>query len=270
MSDPQTWGRSHTQSLRYSHLFTNNMQDPMKLLLKVYSKIMRYFLSDKIFVCSGYGEYFMMIERFKISLPGNPILVEVGSLDGRDSIQLSKHFDCHVHCFEPNPVQIPKVLKNISDAGLHDRITLYPFAISCEPGVVDFWYSGENNPGASSLYQLSDNHEVRDHTSAHDQIRMSAECIRLDDWMDANEVTRIDLLFMDCQGSELQVLKSLGSKIDKIDNLILEGQFVQLYDDTPTIWEINDFLVNRGFELLSKNLIKIPGMKFNNFYYKRS
>lgn len=239
------------------------------LIKRVYGKCVRYLLRDKIFINPGYGEYLKMIEHFEIVLADNPVLVEVGSLDGRDSIQLAQYFSCRVHCFEPNPIQIPKVRANISGAGLDNRITLYPYAVSSESGTVDFMYSGEENPGASSLYAFSNDPSVSDHTAFHEQISMEVECIRLDGWMSSNSINCIDLLFMDCQGSELEVLKSLGARLADVNCILLEGQLTVLYEGTPTIWEIDDYLCSNGFKLMSNNLMKIPGLKFNNFYYKK-
>jgi hypothetical protein len=65
----------------------------------------------------------------------------------------------------------------------------------------------------------------------------------------------------------LDVIKSLGSKINNVKKIILEGQYVQLYENTPLIDEINDFLVKNNFKLKSNNLKRIFNKLFNNFYY---
>ena len=241
----------------------------LNFIKRLYQKFVRYLLRDQIFIQPGHGEYLKMIEHFKIVLPENSVLVEVGSLDGRDSIQLSQYFNCKVHSFEPNPIQISKVRANISAADLDNWITLYPCAVSSKSGTVKFIYSGEKNPGASSLYEFSSEPSVSDHTAAHERILMEVECVRLDEWMSSNSIKRIDLLFMDCQGSELEVIKSLGARLSDVNCILLEGQLTVLYEGTPTIWEIDDYLCSNGFKLISNNLRKIPGLKFNNFYYKK-
>ncbi len=243
--------------------------DFFKIIKIIYGKLVRYILRKKIFIHSGHGEYLRMIEHFKITLRENPILVEVGSLDGRDSIQLAEYYNCSVHCFEPNPIQIPKVRANISSAGLDNKITLHPYAVSSKPGKSNFIYSGEHNPGASSLFAFSKDPLAIEHTDSHEQIPMSVECVRLDDWMSTYNITHIDLLFMDCQGSELEVLKSLGARLSDVNCILLEGQLTVLYENTPTIWEIDEYLCALGFKLMSNNLSNIPGLRFNNFYYKK-
>jgi FkbM family methyltransferase len=240
-----------------------------KRLVALFGKPIRFLLRDKIFTQPGHGEYMRIIKRFNVVLGDNPLVVEVGSLDGMDSIQLSRHFDCNVHCFEPNPIQIPTVRANIASGGFQDRITLWPFAVNSKSGNFDFIYSGENNPGASSLYNFSQDTSALDHTLAHEQTMLRVECIRLDEWMSDNRIARIDLLCMDCQGAELDVLKGLGKRLANVQFVILEGQLVPLYDKAPTIWEIDAYLRSNGFKLVSNNLRKIPGIRFNNFLYQR-
>lgn len=202
----------------------------------------------------------MMIEHFRITLLENPILAEIGSLNGRDSIQLAEYYNCSVHCFEPNPIQIPTVRANTTSAGLDNMITLHPYAVNSKPGKSSFIYAGEHNLGASSLFAFSKDPLAIEHTNSHLQISMSVECVSVDDWMSMYSINHIDLLFIDCQGSELKVLKSLDARLSDVTCILLEGQLTVLYENTSTIWAIDGYLCALGFKLMSNNLCNIPGL----------
>jgi FkbM family methyltransferase len=229
--------------------------------------IKRAIYKNKDLSFHGAGEYLNIVNIFNISLEKNPTIVEVGSLDCMDAILIQKKFsNAKVYSFEANPKQIPLMEQNAKKNACD--ISIINNAVSESNSKIDFYYSGEGNPGASSIYQMSKSEEAIEHTLSHTQEKMSVESIRLETWMNKEGINKIDLLMLDTQGSELDVLKSLGKKIKNVNHIILEGQYVALYEDTPLIYEINDYLINEGFTLESNNLKRILRKRFNNFYYK--
>lgn len=230
------------------------------------NKLIKLVYRKKNLTFSGSGEYLNIINLYKIKLKNKPIIVEVGSLDANDAIMIKKFFaEAKIYSFEANPNQIKIMKNNINESNVD--IDVINSAVSCENGEIDFYYSGDDNPGASSIYKFSHNSDAIEHTDAHSEKLMHVKSIRLDEWMKNENLSSIDLLLIDTQGSELDVIKSLGSKINNVKKIILEGQYVQLYENTPLIDEINDFLVKNNFKLKSNNLKRIFNKLFNNFYY---
>ena len=58
------------------------------------------------------------------------------------------------------------------------------------------------------------------------------------------------MLVIDVQGLELEVLKGADFTLDKIDHVFCEINSDKLYEDSPTVDEINSLLSTKGFTLL--------------------
>ena len=240
----------------------------MFLLIKIKDKLVTLFNKDKLLAFPGKGEYINIVKRYKINLSEDPIIVEVGSLDCLDAIELQKYYKSKIYSFECNPFSLLNMRKNVYKLNLNNYITIVPMAVTEINGVIDFWMTIGNNPGASSIYKVKKSNKVLNHYKENIQRKIKVKSTRLDTWMNKYSIDKIDLLTIDVQGAELDVLKSLGNNLKFVNNIILEGQYVQYYENTPLIYEINKFLISNGFILKSKNLKKITRKNFNNFYYK--
>lgn len=76
------------------------------------------------------------------------------------------------------------------------------------------------------------------------QQEMPTPTVRLDD---ITEVSHIDLLKMDVQGSELTVLRSGKDKLSNAVAVMTEVSFMTLYEGQPTFGQIDTELRSRGF-----------------------
>lgn len=72
---------------------------------------------------------------------------------------------------------------------------------------------------------------------------------RLDAILDTTALTAPVLLKIDAQGSELDVLQSLGEQITAIDYIYVEASYIVLYQGQPLINDIIRLLDERGFYL---------------------
>jgi FkbM family methyltransferase len=72
----------------------------------------------------------------------------------------------------------------------------------------------------------------------------SAEIKTIDSFVHQNQVKRIDLLKIDTQGYELRVLRGAASTFQKglIDNVFIELNFINLYQNQSSAAAISDFL----------------------------
>ncbi len=73
--------------------------------------------------------------------------------------------------------------------------------------------------------------------------------LSLGELMREERLERIDLLKLDLQGAEQLVLTGAGQALDRVAVLYTEVLFERLYAGCWLFWDINQFLVDRGFKL---------------------
>jgi FkbM family methyltransferase len=86
-------------------------------------------------------------------------------------------------------------------------------------------------------------------TEVAEQISLRTE--RLDALLGGEPLPRPALLKIDVQGGELDVLSGATGLLDRIDTILVECSFVELYENQPLADEIVRFLDARAFRLAS-------------------
>jgi hypothetical protein len=81
------------------------------------------------------------------------------------------------------------------------------------------------------------------------QTEIEVDCIRLETFCGTRGIAEIDLMWLDAQGSELNILKGLGEKIGRVKVVQCEVEFKEIYAGQPLWPEINEFMVEHGFQL---------------------
>lgn len=186
------------------------------------------------------------------------VIWDIGSRDGLDGISLGDTFESsEVHCFEPNPNSFPIVLSNCNMAG--NRFTAHEMALGNKDGKSSFhqintqltgttWKDG--NPGASSIFRPSSKYEVEHYVTEEIEINIS----RARSLIDYSNFSIPNLLWIDVQGSELDVLTGFGEYLNQVDVIIAELSLFEIYEEQP--------LANDVLRLLRKdfNLVKISNL----------
>lgn len=182
------------------------------------------------------------IEAAKKKLNGKlpDVILDIGSRDLEQSIELKKHFPyARIIAFEPNPPQF----KICEDLARINNIEAYNLALSDEEGNLDFWVV-DGNPGCSSL--LEPIHAPFSHNRWH---KISVQCRRLDIFLPTINVNNVDVVWMDAQGVELKVLKGMGKYLDGVQAMHTEACPVPYYKNHILKNEIEDFLKSNNFDL---------------------
>ncbi len=179
-------------------------------------------------------------------LPPDPVILDIGACDGTDSIELRMLFPrATIHCFEPEPSNFQKLLVKTQGLG----IACHPLALGAAPGRARFFVSS-GLPCASS----SSLREPTGHVEAHPSIRfdrtIDVQVARLADWVQAHGVERIDFLWMDAQGSELDILRNAGDVLKTVRVIHTEVSLIEFYKGAPLYHEVRDFLLGEGFVVL--------------------
>ena len=181
------------------------------------------------------------------------ILFDVGAHHGQNSLNITQH-NPNVICyaFEPTP-ELARLLRIAAEArNMKDRYHVYEHAISDFDGEADF-HMVEGDTGSASLNEFADNLSETWPGRTDFVVRGSKKInvYRLDTWLTifAPEITKIDHLHIDAQGSDLAVLKGLGEKLSIVESGVVEvpqEEKVRLYKGQHTKQEAIDFLKEKG------------------------
>lgn len=179
------------------------------------------------------------------------IVFEFGSRYGEDTCLFAKRLPkAKIYGFECNENTIDECRKRCS---FYNNIILTNKAVSEVDRKVNFYpidtkktnipYHIDGNAGASSMLRVSKNYK----DEIYEQYETSVESVRLDTFMDENNIENIDILWMDIQGGELSALKSLSSKIKNVKIIHTETEFTEEYENQPLFEDIKIYLEENDF-----------------------
>ena len=182
---------------------------------------------------------------------------EFGSRYGEDSVAFAKalaenNAKAHVWSFECNENTLPECRRNVAN---YKNITLTEAAVSQSNDFISFYKINaqktetthfDGNQGASSTFKASGKYPMENYVQ--DEVRVKS--VRLDSFMESNNISHIDILWMDIQGGELEALKGLGDRIFDVKLIYSEVEFMEIYENQPLFDDIKDYLEKRNFIFL--------------------
>lgn len=196
-----------------------------------------------------------VVKRF---LPDNPLILDAGAFDGTDTVAMAKMWpNGTLYAFEPVP-QIYNWLTN--NAKKCTNIHCFDVALSNKIGFQKFFLSEDpNNPGVN--FQSGSLLAPKEHLN-YSHIEFKKETIvptiTIDKWAEENHVPRIDMMWLDLQGMELDVLKSSPNILSTVKVIYTEVEFVEAYTGQGMYEDIRAFLLAQGFVEYAKNF-EAPG-----------
>ena len=204
----------------------------------------------------------VMVERLnhiinKINVPEVKTILDVGSMDAWESINLSRIFhDAKVHCIEPVPENYVICESHLNQfASDHiDRITLHRLALNDRTGPMTFHAideteakkRGKVNRGMGSKYELMDpDMWPWEHNK---QMPITVMGYTMTDWAAENGIDRIDGVWMDVQGAELDVLKGISDGLFAgLQFIITEAGLKPYYHGQSLKEDMDQLLATKGF-----------------------
>lgn len=179
------------------------------------------------------------------------IIVEIGANRGIDTANFLSDPENKVFAFEPTPelyLQLKEKFKNC------ENYYPMPFAVDIENGWTWFNIAGTSDWGCSSIHEFNPN--IHQEWEGRPDFKFTDRCrvptVRLDTFMDVYGVNEIDYLWIDAQGNDFRVLKSLGEYIHKVKRGRCEvADTVNLYTNVDnTSSSVSEYLMHRGFDCL--------------------
>jgi FkbM family methyltransferase len=190
-------------------------------------------------------------------------ILEIGSRDLQQSIELSEIYKhAKIYAFECNEESYKNIKTLIKE---YPNITAINKAVNIYDGTCAFYpidTSIHNNPGASSIFKSTGKYN---HIEVLPQKQTIVECTRLDTWANYNNIEKIDLIWIDVQGAELLVLKSLGKYLQTIKAIHTEVLNNYIYEGQAIFSELDQYLTENKFKLVWSNQV-IDGWFGNAIY----
>lgn len=201
--------------------------------------------------------YVDLVNKFCNFKPKN--IFEIGANYAQDAEYLRKSFEISekdVYVFEPHP-QIFSEIKKQYDFNIYD------LAVSNVRGktvfhAIDITNNEYKNSGISSL---------RDglKTNKHNFIDIEAELIRMDDFIQKEQIETVDFLKLDVEGMNYEVLEGFGDRLPYVKAIQTEGEYLQYWEGQKLFRDIEEILLKNNFKLVSF-ILSGDGIQSDSFW----
>jgi FkbM family methyltransferase len=211
-----------------------------------------------------------LLPYIKSLLPDNPIILEAGAFDGKDTQRLSATWPLGtIHSFEP----VPEIFELLQQSTKNcSNVHTYPLALSDSNGFQEFYVAEHpQKPGkpcqAGSLKKPSER-------LAWSAIRypktLQVPTTTLDNWAQQQAICRIDFAWLDLQGNELTVLKSSPNILKNITIILMEVNFINAYEGQSSYTQTLSWLKSQGFEVLAQDFADTNTWFFGNILVSKA
>ena len=184
-------------------------------------------------------------------IPFKPVIVEAGAHNGSDSIQLARMMKGSVYAFEPIPSLYKELCKKTAK---YKNITCYNLALGEKDGQYLMYMSSGSSDASSSI--LKPKEHLIDHPEVKFENNILVNSISLDTWIEKNNVTSIDLLWLDLQGYEFKLLSSSPKALSIIKAMHIEVNTKQTYEDVMVYSDFKKYLKSKGFRVVLEAITK--------------
>lgn len=172
-------------------------------------------------------------------------IFDIGSLNGIESVKFTEKLqNISVYTFEPNQESYNNVL--ISTEGI-DNISVHKLAVSDFNGKSDFFITYENMGGSSLLEPKLLN------KTGYQIGKTEVDVVKLSDWCPSNNVEGVDLMWMDTQGSELNIFKGMGDLLYGVKGIYVESSNIPYYHGAANKIDVIEYLSNYGLHLVHES-----------------
>lgn len=181
-------------------------------------------------------------QRVWFQKTGIRTVIDVGAFIGSFAYAMRTMLPgAQIYSFEPLDENYRQLVKNLSARGC---FRAFQTALGDHRGTLDFYRNDFS--ASSSALEMADLHRQAFPRTAH-QTRITVPLACLDDFLDEMVLQPPVLLKLDVQGYEATVLKGAGKTLEKVNFLLSEVSFRELYTGQPLFDELHSLLARLGF-----------------------
>lgn len=187
--------------------------------------------------------------------PKDPVILEAGASDGTDTIEFPKLFpNSKIYAFEPvskNYSVLSSRVSNLKNVFIF-RLALSDKNESCEINISKNVNKLNSTASSSSLLK------PKEHISFHPEIvfdtKETVEATTIDSWAQKNNISKIDVLWLDLQGMEYKVLKASPVILETVKVVYSEVSLKEMYEDSLLYEDFKKWMSQQGFSVKKEYL----------------
>jgi 2-O-methyltransferase len=164
----------------------------------------------------------------------NPTILEIGCHDGTNTLWFLEIFNSpKIFCFEPDPRAASRFKQNIGNS---PEISLFEYAIGNKNGKTTFYMSsGRESEAMPEGWDCSGSiRKPKNHLKVHPWCKFEKNIIietkTLDTWRKEQGIEKIDFIWMDVQGAEIDVIRGGRNTLKNTRYLYTEYNDKELYE----------------------------------------
>jgi FkbM family methyltransferase len=217
-------------------------------------------------IVTAYNRGSMVAQRLvwlmdKMQLDSVTQILDIGSWHLGQSIEFANIFDnAKIDAFEPVPESYQLCLHNKAqlESSKKTRIQIHNIAISNKRSQIPFYpidpsKSSVPNVGASSMFKFIDGLNGTPFGQNLTQKEILVEAETLDNWCIANNVTAVDIMWVDVQGAELLVFEGAKNILKNTKVILTEVGLKSYYEGHTLKADIDQLLSSLGFQELKES-----------------
>lgn len=181
------------------------------------------------------------IDALVKTLPKTPVVIDVGANAGFFDIQLLSKIDqATIYAYEPMPANVRTLQYTLQqNPRLQQSVRLFQMAVTGQPlNELDlFAEAEENNQVVASMFAGFNENNTQ---------KITVPCITLTDIIQQNDLQSIDLLKLDCEGSEYDIIYNTPPElIKRIRKMVIEVHDLDKHQNN--IGAFNTYVKSLGY-----------------------
>lgn len=192
-------------------------------------------------------------------MPNNPTIIEAGASRGMDTVEMAKLWpEAQILAFEPEPTAFETLTAATSQFVNVQRI---PAALAASTGTATLHVSSSrDNPDSSDASSLLDPTGVSSLWPKLEFLQaVQVRTLTLEDVFCDYGIERIDFMWLDMQGMEIDCLKASASVMHRVDRVYSEVFLTPLYAGAPLYPEARRVMTKLGFRVAREYLNPVAG-----------
>ena len=205
------------------------------------------------------------------------LLIDVGAHKGESIKLFSKNFVIKkIISFEASPINFEYLKKKIKDnkQGYNNtEIVLENTALGAEDKIIEFNQFNESSSSTIKEIDKESKYYKRkfrlinflNNKETYQKIKIKIS--KLKDYIEINNIKKIDFMKIDTEGYEFEILLGLENKIKIVDIIMFEHHYDNMIKKGYTFEDINKLLIKNNFNQIYKS--RMPFRKTFEYIYKR-
>ena len=203
------------------------------------------------------------------------LLIDIGAHKGESIELFSKNFYIKkIISFEASPITFKYLKKKIekNTPGYNNtEIVLENIALGAEDKIIEFKQFNESSSSTIKVVDEESKYYKRKFrlinflSNKKTYQKLEIKVSRLKDYIEKNNIEKVDFMKIDTEGYELEILLGLENKIKLVDIIMFEHHYDNMIKKNYTYNDIHELLIKNNFKKIYKS--KMPFRKTFEYIY---